>query len=845
MITHEIDLNVSQPNNKQFIHINQGEYDSVKIVAHIWAKNKPYIIDADKIRIEGKLSSGALLFDGDSAIKIIKENDTTVSFILTKPIAASVGSFNFSLLFYKGSDVLKKTFPFTIRVSGNPANNVKSDAVLDGVIKKLEQQEQEYNQLATVAKTGDYNDLINKPSGLTITTNLFKPIYSGNIHGKKCVILVNSDNTMTVKNDSTDSQTFKIGTAHVTKGTVYKFICYSSNYENLKNTSVQINGTDYIGLDHYEYTADVSGDIDISICTNANNMGTYTIYPMLTPNLAATTNDYVPHTGIYDEINWDVSELNRGILRYPTLKLYDNDKYGGITYNGTDNTLSVSYINNQYPKFICDDLTANETKVSNLTVGDWLPIGKSDIVLKRYDMNDEGETYLTDTISLYDFYTNTFKKFDDVDRSIENLYENSGLYLRKAGDSMTGALRIYVDKIKGSAATGADPIVFAITPEQNVSLFTVSKKTMTRNGNTVFSNYQSSSNTTHINTSNIKFWKSFFAAGSNTDEITLTLPSKTGSLALVEDLPSNYFDTDLVRDANTVLAAPDGVNGKASFRKLVAVDIPALDYLPYKNKTISDEVYFANDVFWGNTKKNIQFVYDVDQQFVSFDYFTSGDGGSAGGTTNFICHNLSGTEGVFRKDVKIPIYQMDDEGVETLIDTISLKSLYKSCNNLSVNNNTVTIEQFGQQTDSFTLNQNTDVTISLIHDDTKLDVAGGEVSGDLYVAGTLGLGNASEYTYIDYNDNEVSFNKVNNISGKVLGVRGDYFKTANVSVGDDVMLNEYGEMNDEGERPLKRTISLSDLCNRIEKIEAALENLGYMDSNIVSQAISTALDENN
>ena len=129
MITHEIDLNVSQPNNKQFIHINQGEYDSVKIVAHIWAKNKPYTIDADKIRIEGKLSSGALLFDGDSAIKIIKENDTTVSFILTKPIAASVGSFNFSLLFYKGSDVLKKTFPFTIRVSGNPANNVKSDAV--------------------------------------------------------------------------------------------------------------------------------------------------------------------------------------------------------------------------------------------------------------------------------------------------------------------------------------------------------------------------------------------------------------------------------------------------------------------------------------------------------------------------------------------------------------------------------------------------------------------------------------------------------------------------------------------------------------------------------------------
>lgn len=700
MITHEIDLNVGQPNNKQFIHINQGEYDSVQIMAHIWNKNKPYTIDADKIRIEGKLSSGALLFDGDSAIQIVKENDTTVSFILTKPIAASVGSFNFSLLFYKGSDVLKKTFPFTIRVSGNPANNVKSDAVLDGVIKKLEQQEQEYNQLATVAKTGDYNDLINKPSGLTITTNLFKPIPFINIHGKKCVILVNSDNTMTVKNDSTDSQTFKIGTAHVTKGTVYKFICYSSDYENLKNTSVQINGTDYSGLDHYEYTADVSGDIDISICTNDNNMGTYTIYPMLTPNLAATTDDYVPHTGIYDEINWDVSELNRGILRYPTLKLYNNDKYGGITYNGTDNTLSVSYVNNKYPKFICDDLTANETEVSNLTVGDWLPIGKSDIVLKRYDMNDEGETYITDTISLYDFYTNTSKKFDEIDHSIENLYGTTELYLRKAGDSMTGTLRIYVDKIKGSAATGADPIVFAITPEQNTSLFTVTTKTMTRNGNTVFSNYQSAPNTTHINTSKIKFWNTEFIRSESTESLNLTLPKISGTIALISDIPK-------------------------------------------------------------------------------------------------------------------------------------------------AGNGTITIDQFGKQSNSFTLNQSDDFTISLIHDNTKLDVAGGEMSGDLYVAGTLGLGNASKYTYIDYNDNEVSFNKVNNSSSKVLGVCGDYFKTANVSVGDDVMLKEYGEMNDEGERPIKRTISLSDLCNRIEKIEAALENLGYMDSNIVSQAISMALDENN
>lgn len=72
MITHEIDLNVGQPNNKQFIHINQGEYDSVQIMAHIWNKNKPYTIDADKIRIEGKLSSGALLLMEIRLLRLLK-----------------------------------------------------------------------------------------------------------------------------------------------------------------------------------------------------------------------------------------------------------------------------------------------------------------------------------------------------------------------------------------------------------------------------------------------------------------------------------------------------------------------------------------------------------------------------------------------------------------------------------------------------------------------------------------------------------------------------------------------------------------------------------------------------
>ena len=48
------------------------------------------------------------------------------------------------------------------------------------------------------------------------------------------------------------------------------------------------------------------------------------------------------------------------------------------------------------------------------------------------------------------------------------------------------------------------------------------------------------------------------------------------------DLPahthSQYYDSTISRAANTVLAAPNGSNGGATFRKLVAADIPSLNY---------------------------------------------------------------------------------------------------------------------------------------------------------------------------------------------------------------------------------------------------------------------------
>lgn len=46
--------------------------------------------------------------------------------------------------------------------------------------------------------------------------------------------------------------------------------------------------------------------------------------------------------------------------------------------------------------------------------------------------------------------------------------------------------------------------------------------------------------------------------------------------------PGDYYDSKINRSANTVLAAPNGSSGSATFRRLVAADIPTLDYMSKK-----------------------------------------------------------------------------------------------------------------------------------------------------------------------------------------------------------------------------------------------------------------------
>lgn len=68
------------------------------------------------------------------------------------------------------------------------------------------------------------------------------------------------------------------------------------------------------------------------------------------------------------------------------------------------------------------------------------------------------------------------------------------------------------------------------------------------------------------------------------------------------DLPahthSQYYDSGISRTANTVLAAPNGSTGSATFRKLAAADIPVLNYLPRAIYTTAQNADNLNTTGW-------------------------------------------------------------------------------------------------------------------------------------------------------------------------------------------------------------------------------------------------------
>ena len=116
-IIHEIDLNMSQPNNFQYIYAMQNDYAAEYIRCTLYDGNKLYNIKCNK----GDIIAKAELPTGYEALPIVYACDlNTITLKITKDITCFGGDVKIAISLLDG-DAKKSTFPFILKVTDAPA----------------------------------------------------------------------------------------------------------------------------------------------------------------------------------------------------------------------------------------------------------------------------------------------------------------------------------------------------------------------------------------------------------------------------------------------------------------------------------------------------------------------------------------------------------------------------------------------------------------------------------------------------------------------------------------------------------------------------------------------------
>lgn len=123
IIEKHINLNVSQPNGFELVCAMQGDNDTLKIIAHLYDTNVPYIIDStvNHIMLQGVAPSGASILKD-----ITEQTASTASFLLSDNMLAADGDLELSIIM--ADNITKQvisTFPFKIRVIHAPIGEIQ------------------------------------------------------------------------------------------------------------------------------------------------------------------------------------------------------------------------------------------------------------------------------------------------------------------------------------------------------------------------------------------------------------------------------------------------------------------------------------------------------------------------------------------------------------------------------------------------------------------------------------------------------------------------------------------------------------------------------------------------
>lgn len=112
-LTHEINLNMTQPNNFEYVYAMQSDYDSEIVVATLYDGNTLYTIDANQAVLNGVTENGNTIVYNNVTIDSDKHR---ISFPLTREMLFESGDTRFVLSFIDTTNNQRKSaFPFIIK----------------------------------------------------------------------------------------------------------------------------------------------------------------------------------------------------------------------------------------------------------------------------------------------------------------------------------------------------------------------------------------------------------------------------------------------------------------------------------------------------------------------------------------------------------------------------------------------------------------------------------------------------------------------------------------------------------------------------------------------------------
>lgn len=134
----EINLNVNQPNHFELINVMQGSLHSVKVIAHLYDGNQPYIIpdQVSEYQLLGILPSGKYLIDD----QLTKVNANSVSFLINQNMMAKAGYVEFTISLVESDDTsIIETFPAKIMVTAIPGQESEQIDEIPIITKSLQE----------------------------------------------------------------------------------------------------------------------------------------------------------------------------------------------------------------------------------------------------------------------------------------------------------------------------------------------------------------------------------------------------------------------------------------------------------------------------------------------------------------------------------------------------------------------------------------------------------------------------------------------------------------------------------------------------------------------------------